>query len=54
MAWSWEGKNSKAYVTSIKRFKMWVSLVIVGNKQDEKLIAITHSIQMGNDKQRPF
>jgi hypothetical protein len=46
MAWSWEGKNSKAYVTSIKRLKMWVSLVIMGNKQDEKLIAITHSTQI--------
>jgi hypothetical protein len=21
MAWNWEGKNSKAYVTSIKRLK---------------------------------
>jgi hypothetical protein len=46
MAWSWEGKNLKAYVTSIKGLKMWVSLVIMGNKQDEKLIVITHSTQI--------
>ncbi len=25
---------------------MWVSLAIMGNKQDEKLIAITHSTQI--------
>jgi hypothetical protein len=30
----------------LKGLKMWVSLAIMGNKQDEKLIAITHNTQI--------
>ncbi len=41
-----KGRIQKLMWPQLKGLKMWVSLAIMGNKQDEKLIAITHNTQI--------